>query len=41
MLRDCFNPRARDGRENSLLANNYNNIGFNPRARDGREARYD
>ena len=33
----CFNPRARDGRENTVKESWTKQIGFNPRARDGRE----
>ena len=33
----CFNPRARDGREKTAAGIVTNMMGFNPRARDGRE----
>ena len=33
----CFNPRARDGREEHYLGVKDNSTSFNPRARDGRE----
>ena len=36
--RDGFNPRARDGREQSLGILLDRRLSFNPRARDGREA---
>ena len=36
---DCFNPRARDGRDSCVIAGEviYEQR-FNPRARDGRDA---
>jgi len=33
----CFNPRARRGRDLSLMADDFREIGFNPRARRGRD----
>ena len=33
----CFNPRARDGREHIYYGVLLQTGGFNPRARDGRE----
>ena len=34
---NSFNPRARDGRDNSGLLTDIVLNGFNPRARDGRD----
>ena len=36
----CFNPRARDGREQDRKFDLMLQISFNPRARDGREVRF-
>ena len=35
--RQCFNPRARDGREGCRPKSQTRYLRFNPRARDGRE----
>ena len=35
--RECFNPRAREGRDRSSLIGILPSIGFNPRAREGRD----
>ena len=34
---DCFNPRARDGRDCTLTTRLFSPSSFNPRARDGRD----